>query len=419
MTAECSPLHQQPRPLTSLWRSVAIGIAIYALTSVPVAIGLVHGVTYRSDKSNVQAGDVSSFMQRLEKAMTRVDGKYYVEIATTGYTYLPGPPSTVGFFPLYPSIVATFSAVFAVKATWAAVIVSNTSLLLAMIAMHYHFSERLGEDSGSTCLWIVTAFGLYPPGFFMRMAYSESTFAVLAMLLLHSVHARWPLLQQALIIGCATAARPVGVCLVVPVFLAQSVLRIPSLRGLIRSALLLCVMTSGLILFMAFQWVALGDFIAFAHSQEHYRIRPNCEFLEWFLKTATFEPIWSLYNSDPADVRKRYCGDIPFYACLAWANPLYWMLAVGLIGVGSLMRWISSAEAWYGVAALSFCYVLKGYDAGMLSQGRYTVIVLPIFTVMGLLLSKANPFFGYPAMAACAVMSGVYASQFARGFGLL
>jgi len=395
---------------------MVIGAAIYLITSAPVAIGLVHGVMSQTGNGNLHNGPVAPFTQRLQKALTRVDGKYYVEIATTGYTYIPEHPCTANFFPLYPSIVATFATAIPVNTAWAVIIVSNVSLLLAMTSMHYHFSGRLGKDSS---FWIVAVFGLYPPGFFMRMAYSEATLALLAIVILHSVHAKWPLLQQALIVGCATAVRPVGVCLMVPVILAGGMLRVSSLRELMRNVLLISLMATGLIIFMVYQWFALGDCLAFAHTQDYYRIRPHCGTLEWFQKIALLEPIWNLYTGAPPGVWERYCGNVPFYACLAWANPLYWILALGLISTGAIKSWVSRAEAWYGFAVLLFSYVLRGYEMGMLSQGRYTVVVLPIYTVMGLLLCKANLFFRFAFVAACAVISGVYASQFAMGYGLL
>jgi hypothetical protein len=118
-------------------------------------------------------------------------------------------------------------------------------------------------------------------------------------------------------------------------------------------------------------------------------------------------------------VSSKYCSNVPFYACLAWANPIYWLLALGLISAGALKNWVSRAEAAYGIALLFFSYVLKGYEMSMLSQGRYTVVALPMFTVIGLLLYRANPFLRSAVVAACAILSAVYASQFARGYGLL
>jgi Mannosyltransferase (PIG-V) len=408
-----------PYQRPSMSRSMVVGTVIYLVTSVPVAIGLAHGVMSHTGNGNLHNGSVTPLIQQLQKTLTRVDGKYYVEIATTGYTYIPGHQCTANFFPLYPSIVAAFATVIPVDTAWAAVIVSNASLLLAMAVMHYHFSGRLGKDSNFTAFWIVTIFGLYPPGFFMRMAYSEATFVLLAMVVLHSVHAKWPLLQQALIVGCATAARPVGVCLMVPVSIAGGMLHLSSLKELMRNIWLISLMATGLIAFMVYQWSELGDGLAFARTQDYFRIRPHCGVFEWFQKIVIFEPIWNVYTGAPPNVCGRYCGDIPFYACLAWANPLYWMLALGLICIGMIKKFVSRAEAWYGIVTLLFYYVLRGYEMGMLSQARYTVVALPIFAVMGLLLCKTNLFFRFVIVAACAIMSGVYASQFARGYGLL
>ena len=64
--------------------------------------------------------------------------------------------------------------------------------------------------------YVLLALTLFPTAYFFRMAYSESVFLLVTLAAMLSIELGGPLLVTSLIIGTATAARPVGVALLAP-----------------------------------------------------------------------------------------------------------------------------------------------------------------------------------------------------------
>src|SRR5208337_4418510 len=100
----------------------------------------------------------------------------------------------------------------------------------------------------------------------------------------------------ALIVGAATATRPVGVA-IVPVFFMSVWQRSVGCRQFaFRCLFFLPLALWGLIAYMAYQYFAFGQPLAFALTQEHWSFRQPEPISDKVLAILSHEPIWSVYD---------------------------------------------------------------------------------------------------------------------------
>jgi Gpi18-like mannosyltransferase len=138
------------------------------------------------------------------------DGAWYVQIATSGYSYKPHHQSAVAFFPVYPLVVRAMGAVTPGGVPLAAILVTLSSGLGAFILFRRWCQRRL-ESRATTLAVVVLA--VYPYAWFLYgAAYSDALFLLLvigAFLLVEDDH---PWAAGALG-AIATATRPTGIAL--------------------------------------------------------------------------------------------------------------------------------------------------------------------------------------------------------------
>jgi hypothetical protein len=101
---------------------------------------------------------------------------------------------------------------------------------------------------------------------------------------------------------------------------------------------------------------------------------------------------------------------------LQFANPIYFVGAVALVAAGAWKKWLDSCEILLSVALLAIPYVSKGYEMGMVSQGRYAAVVFPVYIVMGQLLARLPATVAMVLLILSGVMMGIYAALFAANY---
>jgi hypothetical protein len=388
--------------------TVGRGLATYYLTSLTVLVAVVFG------------GDFVPLCRAHPASQTRVDwvagmaawdGEWYVRIASTGYSYDPERMSSVAFFPLYPVLAWLLVHGLGLRPEWALLIVSHSSLFAAFVLLAGYTTERfpdLGEDVAS---WALVAFGLFPTTFYFRMAYSESVFVLLAILVLYGMQRNWRAGWIALLVGLATAARTVGVGLI-PVFWLYVWQQRATRRGwLLRCAVWFPVCVSGLGAYMTFQWWAFGTPLAFLQTQVHWIERPMGLGAK-IVSLLTLEPLRAVY--DPTS--PGYWGRVPPQGNLLFnlkaANPVYFLATVGLVAIGAWKRWLNAREVLLSAALLAIPYWFQAARAYMSSQARYAAVVFPVYLVLGQLLSRCPA----PLAAALLVLSGVFLAAYSALF---
>jgi hypothetical protein len=372
------------------------------LLGVFAGLDLLDGDARERSRRRIRPGDDPFLV-----ATTRWDGQHYFEIALEGYSYDPDRSSVVAFFPVYPMLIAGVFRATGMAVEWAGLLVAQ--LLTAYAA------QRCPRASPQLAGWAVLAFGLFPTTLFLRMSYSESTFVLLAVLAMLGVQRRWRPVVVAVIVGLATATRPVGVALLPPLWLYVWGRSESRWKAIGRITCLTPLATWGLLAYMAFQYAQFGEPLAFARTQTHWRSRADVSWGEKAMALAAWEPIWSAYMPSSPGYAGRYAREVPAWFNLQMANPIFFVATAGLVGLGAAKRWLSGAEVLLAAGLLSITYVTRGFDMCMASQGRFAAVVFPVYLVLGRLLCGAPLVVSAGILGLSAVYLAVYAALFAAG----
>jgi hypothetical protein len=250
--------------------------------------------------------------------------------------------------------------------------------------------QRFPDAGAKTWDTVLLVFGVFPTTFFLRMTYTESMFMFLTILALYGMERRWSLLTIALICGLATATRPVGVALLAP-FLYHIGTRGESLlERLSQACLLLPIATWGLLAYMAYQQAAFGEPLAFAKTQDFWTVVPLEKLTSKPVALLTLDPITGLYDPDsPRYWLRHERHGMPWFS-LIWANPLFYLLCLGLLVGGRIVRICTNLELLLGLCLLGIPYLTRAHEMSMMAFARFTAIVFPQYVVLGSLLERSQ-----------------------------
>lgn len=340
-----APAAQEPKfRLLDGWRCVLIAFVTSRL--------LVVGVILLS-KMIVIPGQFSH-PGGLLSILTHWDGGWYLRIAEEGYSFTPGKPSSVGFFPLYPLLIWLVAAVVQNPAI-AAVLISNISLLFAALFLNALIRLDYRNEAISCAAVMLLMFS--PVSFFFSSAYSESTFLLLSIgAFLAARRGHW--LAACLCGGALAATRNVGVLIAIPLFIefVRQVWRPGAgLKPLLTPRLLLFgLIPLGLILFLLFNYFKFGDPFAYVKA------------------TA----VWGRYFVPPWRTLAGAAKFPPFYFWLFGGT----LLAAVLAYIGAfLLKLRASYVVWAGL-------LLAVYLCGNSLEAipRYLSVLFPLFIVLAI-----------------------------------
>lgn len=196
--------------------------------------------------------------------VTNWDGQRYQKIAIDGYDYDTNQCSNVAFFPAYPLAARLLIAATGCRPELALLLVAQLCLAGTFIVLAAYARHRLADGPPHAVGFTLLAFGLWPTTCFCRFAYSESPFLLVVALAFYAMLRRWPLWAIALIVGSATATRPVGVALIVPFLFHLWAVSPGRRRFVLRAALLTPLAAWGLAAYMAYLGWVFGAPLAFA-----------------------------------------------------------------------------------------------------------------------------------------------------------
>lgn len=320
-------------------------------------------------------------------AFNWMDGGLYKQIAAEGYEYDPKKGTNVAFFPIYPLLGRALLKVTGLRVEIALLVASNVSFLAALAMLALYVRDRYPDAPAELAEYTLMIAALFPTGCFFRLTYSESTFLLLVVLAMLAMLRRWPLWSIALVIGLATAARPVGVALLAPFAIhiwrmsaasgsarqqvstetsisskaesGQSTGALPSVRSLAATghmsvatkptrslrrrfpyllrdaAIYLPVACWGFATFTVYQYCAFGEPFATIKVQKYWGT-PAASRSEKLMQLITLEPVRSVYdNRSPSFWATGDVHGIPWFS-LQFANPLYFVAAIVLVVLGAL-----------------------------------------------------------------------------------
>ncbi len=196
-------------------------------------------------------------------AWERFDALWFLRIAAGGYRANDG---SAAFFPLFPLAVRAVSFLIGGHTLAAGFIVSNLSILGALIVVYFLTTSELSEGAARTTVLLVA---LFPTSFFFFMPYSESLFLLLAVTTFWAARRdRWFL--AAVAAALATATRSVGIVLVPA--LAVEALHQWRERG-VRLAPRLAAAAfagTGMLAYLAYWGAKTGDWLAPVNQQANW-----------------------------------------------------------------------------------------------------------------------------------------------------
>jgi len=382
----------------------------YFFTSLIAVLGVTAGFQLLKPGREIPYGE-----QSLVERFAAWDGGQYMHVANVGYQYDPETISNIAFFPFFPLLGRWLSVATGLPIAWSLLLISHFFLAGSFILLGKYAVERFPETPRLVTP-VLLSFGLIPTSFYFRMAYTESMFFFLSVLVLYGISRKWPLILLALLVGTSTAVKALGICLALPLLMEIYSRQQSRTDILIQIAITLPLCAWGLVSFMLFQWDAFGEPLAFAKAQDNIHLRAAVPVTERFRSLLLLEPVWANYFPQSPSFWKNYSP-----APLAWfnvqfANPIYWVAACITIFVGWKNRILNRYELAFSVPLLVIPYLTRGYEFCMGSQGRYAAVVFPMFLVWGHWLIRATPLFRGSLYAGSGFIMGMYAACFAAWY---
>ena len=389
--------------------AIIAGLAVYLVTSAVAVAGVVYGHSELESRRERRPDALD-----LGSAFTNWDGNWYARIAAGGYAYNPNGQSRAGFFPLYPLAGAALSWLTGLRTSWALVVVSHLSFAAACCVAARYFSARAPHDQPAVATYALISLGVFPSGFFFRVGYSEALFLLLIALTLYGIQRRWPLLLVAGIVGAATAVRLPGLALVPPLLLAAWDQLGPGRRW--RIVFLLPVACWGLIAFAGYSYVSFGNPIAYAVTQNHWRLRVPESLDEKLLSLASLEPFWSAFDPTSRgywDDKRSGDGWVFNYRL---ANRFLFTLAAVAVLVGWQKQWLNRYEVAAALGLLAIPYAGRAFELYMAAFARFAIPIFPMYLVLGHWLARLPRPVAWGIIGCSPVIMAVYAARFAAWY---
>ena len=240
------------------------------LVSTRVALFAVALVTFRLPLD--PAIDLSP--NHLLSALARWDGEWYVHIAQSGYQYRVEDFSAAAFSPLLPLLMRAIAPLLGGSTSAyivAGAIITNVALAAACVLLVRLAALDFDIPTSRRLPLYLLAF---PTSFFLSAIYPESLFLALAVGAFYCARRnRW--LAAGVLAALCALARPHGVAIAIPLAVEYLYARDFSLRAIRPNVLFLALPFVAFAGWLGYQFVTLGDPLAFLHAQSAWQRVPG------------------------------------------------------------------------------------------------------------------------------------------------
>lgn len=312
------------------------------------------------------------------------DGQWYQYIAQHGYhATLGGDRGSLVFFPLYPLLGRLVDALTPLYGQVPLLVVSWLAAWGFCAMWMRYCSSRIASPQPQAAHWGLALIMLWPASYFMRMAYTESLYMFLLVVLFYGFAQRWRPAMLVVVTGLITATRPTGVlaCAVLFVHLLLRYRHEPPLQRVLKSMAFAAASAWGLWAYMSYLYVAFGDPLLFASGQLDWNYKmPGDVFLQRWQEMLSLRPAWGFVVS----------GELRDPASYPWnlQNKGLWLAGLLLLAIGCVRRWLSAEEALFCLMTLGLVYFTHA-PKNMESIGRFVTSLVPLYLVMTRLLIQA------------------------------
>jgi hypothetical protein len=285
------------------------------------------------------------------------DGVHYLKIASEGYYQY-----AEAFFPFYPLVVSFVFLLIPIPLALVGMVVSNVSFIIGLIIFYFLV---LKEKNKQTAIWSIIFLLCFPASFFFGAVYTEGLFFLLTVAAMSSVrNNEWIL---AGILGAlASATRLVGVFLFV--FMLIEFLQTRSKKEKWKPIIGMMLVPVGLVAFMGFLWLHIGDPLGFIHVQS------------MFGANRSDAPIILL-----PQVVWRYIKII--FTAYMQPTPISYIVSIAELVVTAIafcLLWIYRKSIRLSYIVYSLCVLIVPTLTGTLSSmTRYSLAAFPLFIMLG------------------------------------
>lgn len=294
------------------------------------------------------------------------DSRWFELIAMRGYVRTTSPYPTTNFFPLYPLITRIFSMplpqfMSVNNATIVSgVAVSIAALVGALLAL-FGLSSHLFPNSERP-FRIVRSLLIFPTAFFFATVYSESLYLAFSVLLFSCARKKqW--LRAGCFGGMAALTRSIGIILIVPLVVEVLLNSRREWKTLIKTVGIFFALYA---LFPLFLWARFGDPFLHLTSARAWGVVPPVS-VEQLLKNfhTVANQMMIFFETGPVGI-------------YVLAMQLASIVLGAIAAIWSLRQKLYSFASYAFIA--TFLPVLLG---SIMSQMRYTVVIFPIFLMLG------------------------------------
>ncbi|MEY2341981.1 mannosyltransferase family protein [Acidithiobacillus sp. IBUN Pt1247-S3] len=339
------------------------------------------------------------------------DAKWYLDIATHGYSYQAHSPigQNIIFFPLYPLLLAIVGKILPFSLASLGIWLAAISGLLSIFLFHRFATLSLDERAADAATW---AYALYPGAFFFASDYPTGLMNILALLALIAWQ-RGRKSQSAFWLGVGSASGPLMVFFAFALWmvLAWQRWRERQWGSLLGSILLGLFACSGLLAFIAYQYVIFHTPLAFIHGHASYlgELTP-------YQKLLNIIHLYPFYGADYVPLWQALAGQV---TALNPARSVYFLmnaitLAANLLALLYFLWRREWAWAWIAMVLIGAYLWFQGASQGPVSTYRLLYLNLPVFLLAGRLLQWRHNW-SYAALGAGAVALFLQSAFFVSG----
>lgn len=290
------------------------------------------------------------------------DGEHYLSIAQIGYRGLEQ-----AFFPVYPGLMRFLAEQFGVNVTTLTVgglIISNMSFFLSLLILYKLL--KLDYSRSLTILTLVLIL-IFPTSFYFGAVYSESLFLFLCLLSFYFARkGKWFL---AGILGMISSATRIFGILLLPALILEAW----QLRKSWKEVFWIVLIPFGLITYIFYQWLTVGDPLSFYHLQKI--VGPQ-------------------HESGITTLPQVYFRYIKMMLTINFTNPISQTIIleffVGIIFfLLPIYGYVKKVRLSYLFFALAG-FLLPTIQGSFSSIPRYVIVIFPSFLCLAFILQK-NP----------------------------
>jgi len=341
-------------------------------------------------------GNFPEFSSRWYRSLLHWDAGWYLKIATEGYSYDGNDliQQSVTFYPLYPLLGKAIAFTLQISHAAALVLVSNVAFVVA-VGLFFRSSEE--TNGAATAIFATATLCFFPTSFFFSAAYTES-FALLLLISFFLLLKRQRYLPAAVIAGLATATRPTGIVLMLPLLIELGPF-IKERRRLLTVCATIAMSVSGLLLYALYLHVRFGNAFAFSTNSRAWIDSGGVQ--GEIFRALTLRPfarladVWNI-GPDPNTL-----------------SPWFFVAFLALLII--YRKSLTVSHLVFSLGVLLLPYVSLSGGIGFRSFTRYAMLAFPVFLIAGDRFAR-RPWFALTVVGIFAALLFMYTAFFTQWY---